>query len=68
MGAFADAVPCAASTLSHHLKEPERARIIERARNGRQLLCRLNVTGREGVKPCIEEHLLPDLDGRDSSV
>lgn len=42
VGALADALPCAPSTLTHHLKELERAGIIERARHGRQLLCRLN--------------------------
>lgn len=42
VGALAETVPCAPSTLSHHLKELERAGIIERARDGRRLLCRLN--------------------------
>lgn len=42
VGSLAEVVPCAASTLSHHLRELESAGIIERARNGREILCRVN--------------------------
>lgn len=45
VGALAEAVPCAPSTLSHHLRALEGAGIIERSRDGRQLLCRLNEEG-----------------------
>lgn len=37
-----ESVPCAPSTLSHHLKELESAGVIERARDGREVLCRVN--------------------------
>lgn len=62
VGALADAVPCAPSTLSHHLKELERAGIIERARDGRQLLCRLN----EGALTRLARFLAPEGPGSGS--
>lgn len=39
---LADLVDVAPSTLSHHLKELDDAGVIERARQGRHLYCRVN--------------------------
>lgn len=63
VGTLAATIPCAPSTLSHHLKELERAGIIERVRDGRQLLCRLNEDGL--VR--LARFLAPDVP-RDGSV
>lgn len=48
VGELADLVDVAPSTVSHHLKELEIAGIIERARDGRYLYCRVN-------EPLLEE-------------
>ena len=42
MGDLGELVDVAPSTLSHHLKEREDAGVIERAREGRYLYCRVN--------------------------
>lgn len=42
VGELARLVDIAPSTLSHHLKELEDAGVIERARDGRFLYCRVN--------------------------
>lgn len=42
VGDLAALVDIAPSTLSHHLKELEDAGVIERARDGRHLYCRVN--------------------------
>lgn len=48
VGQLADLVDIAPSTVSHHLKELEAAGVIERARDGRYLYCRVN-------EPLLEE-------------
>lgn len=42
VGDLGELVDIAPSTLSHHLKELEDAGLIERARDGRYLYCRVN--------------------------
>jgi len=42
VGELAELVDIAPSTLSHHLKELQAAGVIERARDGRFLYCRVN--------------------------
>jgi len=42
VGDLAELVEIAPSTLSHHLKELEDSGVIERARDGRFLYCRVN--------------------------
>lgn len=42
VGELADLVDVAPSTVSHHLKELEAAGVIERARDGRHLYCRVD--------------------------
>lgn len=56
LGALVDIAP---STLSHHLKELEDAGVIERARDGRYLYCRVN--------QAMLDHLAALLLGSESS-
>ncbi|MGH7604363.1 MAG: ArsR/SmtB family transcription factor [Gemmatimonadaceae bacterium] len=42
VGSIGESLDIDASTLSHHLKELDRAGLIERARRGRQIYCRVN--------------------------
>lgn len=53
VGALAEVVGCAPSTLSHHLKILEEAGIIERSRRGRELLCRLNQERLTELSRCL---------------
>jgi ArsR family transcriptional regulator len=62
VGSLADVVPCAPSTLSHHLKELERAGIIERVRDGRRIFCRI----REGRLSELRRFLAPEERPADS--
>jgi len=42
VGVLCESLEIDSSTVSHHLKELDRAGLIERARRGRQIYCRIN--------------------------
>ncbi len=42
VGDLAESLAINGATLSHHLKELDRAGLIERQRSGRQIFCRIN--------------------------
>jgi len=42
VGVIGESLAIDSSTLSHHLKELDHAGLIERARRGRQIYCRIN--------------------------
>lgn len=54
VGELAKLVDVAPSTLSHHLKELQDAGVIERARDGRFLYCRINEALLEELAAVLE--------------
>lgn len=64
VGELADLVDAAASTVSHHLKELEDAGVIERARDGRYLYCRVN---RDMLDLLAELLLGPEVAGEEAA-
>lgn len=54
VGELADRLSVAPSTTSHHLKELERAGLLEREREGRRLYCRVNTDILDRLRSALE--------------
>lgn len=54
VGELADQLEISPSTVSHHLKELERSGLLERARDGRQVFCRVNREMLDRLRTALE--------------
>lgn len=54
VGELADQLAISPSTVSHHLKELERSGLLERARDGRQVFCRVNREMLDRLRTALE--------------